>query len=146
MMMKRLAFLVAAAATASCSGKTSFYGDEFSQYYQHPREETTRERTDSKEIVHWAASPKDKRRIGFYETWEIRLKGSRDTRECHYIKDAAGIKDIGFVTNEGVFYRFDSAGQKTRVGEYTIVSTGLKIFFGIPIRENVDLEPIDPYK
>jgi len=145
-MIKRMSALAALLATASCGGTASFYGDEFSNYYQRPREETSRERVDSKEIVHWATNPKTKRRIGFYETWVVKLKGSRDSRECHYIKDSAGSRDIGFVTNEGVFYRFDDKGEKTLVGEYTIVSTGLKVFFGIPIRENVDLEDIDPYK
>jgi hypothetical protein len=145
-MIRRLAILGVLLAITACSGTTSYYGEEFSNYYQSPREETSRRRLDSKEIVHWATNPKTKKRIGFYETWEISLKGSRETRECHYIKDASGIKDIGFVTNEGVFYRFDSKGEKTLVGEYTIVSTGLKIFFGIPIKENVDLEDIDPYK
>lgn len=145
-MIARLAVLGALLATASCSGAGAFYGDEFSQYYQRPREETTREPIDSKEIVHWASNPKDKKRIGFYETWVIKLKGSRDTRECHYIRNASGTKDIGFVTNEGVFFRFDDKGNRERIGEYTIVTTGLKVFFGIPISQNVDLEAIDPYK
>ena len=145
-MIQRLAVLGALLACSACQGTTSYYGEEFSNYYQSPREETSRRRIDSKEIVHWATNPKTKKRIGFYETWEISLKGSRETRECHYIKDPSGLRDVGFVTNEGVFYRFDSKGERTRIGEYTILSTGLKIFYGIPIKENVDLEDIDPYK
>ena len=145
-MTARLALLGVILATAACRGTGEFYGDEFSNYYQRPREETIRKRTDSKEIVYWATNPKDKKRIGFFETWEIGLKGSRETRECHYIKDAAGIKDVGFVSNEGVFYRFDSKGALERINEYQIVTTGLKVFFGIPISQNVDLEAIDPYK
>jgi len=145
-MIARLAVLASLLSIAACSGTTSYYGEEWSNYYRSPREETSRRRLDSKEIVHWASSPKNKKRIGFYETWEISLKGSRETRECHYIRDSSGLKDIGFVSDEGIFYRFDSKGERTRVGEYTIVATGLKIFFGIPIKENVDLEDIDPYK
>lgn len=145
-MIPRLAVLGALLAAASCSGTGEFYGEEFSPFYKHPREETTRELLDSKEIVYWATNPKDKRRIGIYETWEIRLKGSRDKRECHYIKDTVG-KSIGYVTNEGVFYRFnEQGGLGERVGEYTILPTGFKVFFGIPISQNVDLEEIDPYK
>jgi hypothetical protein len=145
-MTRRMAVL-AAIFTASCSDSANYYGEEWSPYYEHPREETSRKRVDSKEIVYWATNPKDKKRIGFYETWEVKLKGSRQTRECHYIKDSGGLTIIGFVSNEGVFYRFEPGSSTPRkIDEYQILSTGLKVFFGIPIRENVDLEDIDPYR
>ena len=145
-MIRRLSLLGALLATASCSGTTSFYGDEFSQHYKRPREETTQKRIDSKEIVYWASSPKDKKRIGFYETWLIGAKGSRTERECHFIRDAAGLHDIGFVTDEGRFYRFGPKAELLYINEYQVVTIGLKVFFGIPAHENVDLEEIDPYK
>src|SRR5204863_9849941 len=146
-MTKRLAVLAALLASVSCTSELGYHGEEFAMYYEHPREETSRKRIDSKEIVYWATNPKDKRRIGFYETWEVKIQGSRKTRECHYIKDAGGITIIGFVTNEGVFYKFDPGSSTPRkIDEYQILSTGLKVFFGIPIRENVDLEDIDPYR
>jgi hypothetical protein len=138
--------LLLAVAVGSCSDYRDYYKEEFSMYYEHPREETSRRRVDSKEIVYWATNPKDKQRIGFYETWEVKLAGSRGTRECHYIKDVGGIKTIGFVTDEGVFFRFDEKGNAQRVNEYQIVATGLKVFFGIKISENLDLEEIDPYR
>ena len=144
--MIRWMALLTALATASCGSNISYYGEEWSNHYQPNREETSRKRVDSKEIVYWASNPKDKRRIGFYETWEVKLKGSRGTRECHYIKDVGGIKTIGFVTDEGVFYRFDDKGNAERLNEYQILSTGFKVFFGIKISENVDLEDIDPYR
>ena len=144
-MIARLAVLAPLLAVASCSNSANYYGEEFSPYYRGPREETSRERTDRKEIAYWASNPKDKRRIGFYETWEIRLRGSRETRECHYITDPVG-REIGFVTNEGKFYRFDSKGKAAYINEYQIVTTGLKVFFGVPISHNIDIEEIDPYK
>lgn len=146
-MMGRLSALVAILASASCAGDLNYYGEEFSMYYEHPREETSRKRIDSKEIVYWVSNPKDKKRIGFYETWEVKVAGSRKTRECHYIKDAGGLTTIGFVTDEGVFYRFpDGSSTPQRINEYQILSIGLKVFFGIPASENVDLEDIDPYR
>ena len=145
-MTRRLAVL-AALFLASCTDYVNYYGEEWSPYYEHPREESSRKRVDSKEIVYWATNPKDKKRLGFYETWEVKIKGSRKTRECHYIKDAGGITIIGFVTNEGVFYRFDpGSSNPRRINEYQVLSTGLKVFFGIPLRDNVDLEEIDPYR
>ena len=146
-MIGRLSVLAALLACVSCSGTLGYYGEEWSPYYEQPREETSRKRIDSKEIVYWATNPKDKRRIGFYETWEVKLQGSRKTRECHYIKDSGGLTIIGFVTDEGVFYRFDpGSSSPRRIDEYQVLSTGLKVFFGISIRENVDLEDIDPYR
>jgi hypothetical protein len=149
-----LSALLAAMLAFGCGGGTrnqrdnelAFYGDEFSEYYQRPREESNRKRIDSKEIVAWATSPKDKKRIGFWETWEIRLKGSRQTRECHYIRDAGGLKDIGFVTAEGKFYKFGPKGELVYLNEYQIETIGLKVFFGLPASYNLDLEEIDPYK
>ncbi|HXX92210.1 MAG TPA: hypothetical protein VEN81_01165 [Planctomycetota bacterium] len=139
--------LAAVLGTASCYNDLHYYGEEWSMNYQHPRDETSRRRVDSKEIVYWASNPKDKVRIGFYETWEVKLEGSRGSRECHYIKDSGGLKTIGFVTNEGVFFRFpEGSSTPQRLNEYQILTIGLKVFFGIPNHENVDLEDIDPYR
>jgi hypothetical protein len=61
--------------------------------------------------------------------------------------NALGSKGLGMITDEGKFYRYDANGRpEIFVGEYKIVTTGLKVFFGIPIRENLDLEEIDPFK
>jgi len=146
-MMGRLSLVAAILMSVSCTSNLGYQGEGYSEYYEHPREETSRKRIDSKEIVFWATNPKDKRRIGFYETWEVKVKGSRQTRECHYIKDAGGLTTIGFVTDEGVFYRFpEGSSIPKRIDEYQILTIGLKVFFGIPAHENVDLEDIDPYR
>jgi len=68
-------------------------------------------------------------------------------RDSWYIFDRLGTTRVGFITNEGEFYRFDAAGRLgEKVGEYKVLPTGLKIFFGIPLDEHLDVEEIDPYK
>jgi hypothetical protein len=145
--MRRIpAFLVPLAALAACSDR-DYHGEEFSLYYRKPAAETRSERVERKEVVHWPSSPKDKKRIGFLHRYQTQVEGSREIRDSWYIFDRYGERRIGFITNEGVFYRFDWNGRiGERVGEYTVVATGLKVFFGIPLKENVDLEDIDPYK
>jgi hypothetical protein len=141
------ALAVLALALASCSDSANYYGEEFANYYKRPAEETSTERVDRREIVHWAANPKDKKRIGFLYKYETQVRGSRDSRECHQIWNVYGTKALGMVTDEGKFYRYDADGRPSDyVGEYKIVSTGLKVFFRIPLRENVDLEDVDPHK
>jgi hypothetical protein len=136
-------FLIPAAA---CSD-SNYYGEEFSLYYQRPASETRTERVERREIVHWPSNPADKKRIGRLYRYETLVEGSRTPRDCWYIFDPYGKTRLGFISQEGVFYRFNSEGRLgERVGEYPIQTTGLKIFFGIPLKENVAIEEIDPYK
>jgi len=73
----------------------------------------------------------------------------------------AHFEPVGFITAEGRFYRFEDQGGRSLVGEYPIEDdpkqgmflTGLKVFFGIPLREEdvlqkhyLALEEIDPYR
>lgn len=144
--MKRLALLLAAPLFASCTDQ-HYYAEEFSLYYDRPATESTSERIERREIVHWAKNPKDKKRIGFLHQYETKVTGSRKFRDSWYIFDALGKTRIGFITDEGVFYRFDAYGRLgERVGEFKVTPTGLKVFFGIPLDQNIDLEEIDPYK
>jgi hypothetical protein len=144
--MKRLALLLALPLFASCSDQY-YYAEEFSLYYDRPATETTSDRIERREIVHWAKNPKDKKRIGFLHQYETKVVGSRKFRDSWYIFDVLGKTRVGFITDEGVFYRFDAAGRLgERVGEFKVMFTGLKVFFGIPLEENLDLEEIDPYK
>ena len=132
---------------ASCVDTAHYYGEEFAGNYRRNAEETSTERIDRREIVHWASNPKDKKRIGFLHRFETLPRGSRETRESLQIWNVYGNKALGMVTDEGKFYRYDANGRpEIYVGEYKIVTTGLKVFFGIPIRENVDLEDVDPHK
>ncbi len=144
--MKRLALLLVLPAIASCSDR-HYYAEEFSLYYDRPATETTSERVERREIVHWAKNPKDKKRIGFLHQYETKVVGSRQMRDSWYIFDRLGNTRVGFITNEGEFYRFDAHGRLgERVGEYKVLPTGLKIFFGIPLDQHLDVEEIDPYK
>lgn len=144
--MKRLALLLALPFFASCNDR-DYYAEEFSLYYDKPATESTSERIERREIVYWAKNPKDKKRIGFLHQYETKIAGSRKFRDSWYIFDALGKTRIGFITDEGVFYRFDAYGRLgERLGEFKVTPTGLKVFFGIPLDQNVDLEEIDPYK
>ena len=102
--MKRLALVLALPALASCTD-AHYYGEEFSLYYDRPATETTTERIERREIVYWASSPKDKKRIGFLHKYETKVVGSRNYRECWYIFDSLGVTRVGFITAEGEFYR-----------------------------------------
>lgn len=140
--------LAVVAASGACSDHPHYYAEEWSPYYKGPAEETTSERVERREIVHWKDNPRDKRRIGFLYKYETRVAGSRTLRESWRIYDRLGNKALGLVTGEGVFIRFkeeDGQLRQERVGEYPI-EAGLKIFFGIPLKENLALDEIDPYK
>ena len=141
------AALPLAAMLASCSDHAGYHGEEFANYYRGPAEGSSSERVERREIIHWRGNPRDKKRIGFLYRYETLVKGSRTYRDSWYIYDRLGRKAEGFITAEGVFHRFTEDGRLgERVGEYKIVSTGLKVFFGFPLSDNVDLEEVDPYK
>jgi len=144
--MKRLALILALPLFAACSDQ-NYYAEEFSLYYDRPATETTSTRVDKREIVYWGKNPKEKRRIGFLTQMETKVVGSREYRNSWYIVDPTEKTRLGFITNEGVFYRFDAYGRLgERVGEYKVTPTGLKIFFGYPLDHNIEVEEIDPYK
>jgi hypothetical protein len=142
------AVLGAASLLSACSDSANYYGEEWSGYYRRPAEETQGPAVvERREIVAWANDPRKKRRLGYLEKKQMQVQGSRDTRSCWYIRDPRGLQDIGFITHEGRFYRFDRDGRLGEyVGPYSYFPTGLKVFFGIPIGDNLDLEEIDPYK
>ena len=134
-------------APAACRDTASYYGEEFSNYYRGPAEETSSERVERREIVHWKSNPRDKKRIGFLYKYETLVKGSRSYRDSWYIYDRLGKKAVGFITAEGKFHRFTEEGRIGEfVGEYKIATTGLKVFYGFPQTDNIDLEEVDPYK
>ena len=144
--MKRLLLILALPLAVSCSDQY-YRGEEFSLYYDRPATESTSTRVDKREIVYWAKNPKEKRRIGFLHQMETKVAGSRQYRDSWYIVDPLEKTRLGFITNEGVFYRFDASGKLgERVGEYKVTPTGLKIFFGFPLDHNIEVEEIDPYK
>jgi hypothetical protein len=145
--MKRLALVLALPAVASCTDQY-YRAEEFSLYYDRPATETKTDRVERREIVGWGTNPKEKKRLGFLHKYETKVVGSRVYRECYYIFDKLGVARVGFITNEGEFYHFDAYGrlEEKALYEGKIVTTGLKIFYGLPLTYNIDLEEIDPYK
>jgi hypothetical protein len=143
----RAALLPALALLAACADPYRS-GESWSHNYPPLAEQATSRRTDRKEILHWAKNPKDKVRIGYVEQYTTQSKGSRDWRISWYITDRTGSRKIGFITAEGVYQRFVNGADTAEVGKYDVPPkvTGLKVFFGIPLAENVDLEEVDPYR
>jgi hypothetical protein len=134
-------------ALAACKDTASYYGEEFSNYYRGPANESSSERVERREIVHWKGNPREKKRVGFLYKYETLVKGSRTYRESWYIYDRLGKTAVGFITAEGKFHRFTEDGRiGPFVGEYPIITTGLKVFFGFPLTDNIDVEEVDPYK
>ncbi len=144
--MKRILIALALPLAAGCTNQFG-YKEEWSPYYAGPATETTSERVERREIVAWSANPRDKKRLGFLHKYETKIVGSRQTRECWYIFDRLGVSRVGFITAEGVFHRFEADGRLSApIYEGSVTSTGLKIFFGLPLTDHLDLEEIDPYK
>lgn len=142
------AALLLATAAAGCADTGSFYGEEFSNYYGPPAAETKSERVERRAVFHWKDNPRDKKRIAFLYKYETQVKGSRSYRDSWYIYDRLGKKAVGFITAEGQFFRFQADGRREEkpIGEWPIISTGLKVFFDLPLRDNVDVVEIDPYE
>jgi len=146
-MMRRSAAVLAVLALAACRDTMSYTGEEWANYYRGPAEESSSERVERREIVHWKSNPRDKKRIGFLYRYETLVKGSRTYRDSWYITDRLGKTRTGFITAEGKFHRFTDEGRIGEfVGEFQIVTTGLKVFYGFPLTDNIDLEEVDPYK
>jgi len=143
----RLSLLPALAALAACADPYRS-GEGWSHLYPPLAEEASSNRTERKEILHWAKNPREKAKLGYVERYETQSKGSRDWRVSWYITDRTGSRKIGFITAEGVYYRFVNGSDTAEVGKYDVPPrvTGLKVFYGIPLSENIDLEEVDPYR
>jgi len=86
-------------------------------------------------------SGEKKQLIGFLEKYEI--ISNRDTRqEFYYIFDISH-KRIGFVNPFGKFYKYTKSGEMAEFGEYPILPTGLKLFFGVPLEDNLFLSQVE---
>ncbi len=145
---------------ASCSEDPHWRSEEFSSYYRQPSRRKESGNLERRKIVLWqGANSKSRRFLGILEKNEVQLEGTRRARE-HYVILDRNFEEIGLVSAEGEFYRFDGQGRRVLVGEYPIENdpdrnmflTGLKVFFGIPVYEEdsakkhyLALEEIDPY-
>ena len=146
--MRRALLLLFLPLSVSCIDTLFYYPEEWSQYYKKPHDEMSQERTVRREINHWTNNPANKKRVGFLFTYNTKLRGGRGSRDSYYIYDARGIEAVGFITDEGTFYRFDENGrlEQPAVGNYPIIDLGLKVFFGLPLRDNLGVDKIDPYR
>ncbi|MBI4564403.1 MAG: hypothetical protein HY716_06890 [Planctomycetes bacterium] len=134
-----------ALALAGC-GPLHWEKEAWSEYYGKPAAETERTLLERRQIIHWSSDPGRKERVGFLETYSILLEGSRVPREYHLILNGSGTERLGHINETGIFYRFTPNGEMVPVGEYPIIDTGLKIFFGFPLSDHLAFEPLDPYR
>ncbi|GEM_PF-5821119 len=141
----------------SCSEELAYRAEDYHGLYRQPRRRGEHSNVERKKIVRTFAEPGNpkkpvRERIGILERNEVTLEGTRQVREQYVILDRH-FEQVGFITAEGQFYRFDETGRRTFVGEYVIgddperkmFMTGLKVFFHLPLSENLALEEIDPY-
>jgi len=143
--MRNAGFAVLLALAAGCSHRDTV-GESWAQYYPMPTEETQSSGVERKEILSWIKDPRERRRIGYLEKHEIILQGTRTKREFYYILDRRGLERLGFATEQGEFFRYNTDGTKRKIGAYPIFDIGLKIFFDIPYDHVIRLESLDPYR
>jgi len=141
--MKR--FLILGLLLAGC-GTIDERNETWQEYYGAPAKESERKVVERKRIEYFSGDLKTVKRLGLLEKCQVRPGGARDWHDIYYIKNPTGTVTEGFVTEKGVFYRYDRLGKPERVGEYRIFDDGLKIFFGLPIKSNLVVSDIDPYK
>src|SRR5262245_37863595 len=147
--MKRTALGIAiAAASLAAAGCSNLYwhGEAFSRYYPPPNKTTSQELAERQAIIHWKGSPKDKQRVGYLEKYMITLAGSREPHELYYIRDGTGMNTLGYITENGIFFRYTANGQAERMGEYPIRDVGIRLFFGFPKGDNLAFEDIATYE
>ncbi len=145
--MKNLRIAVAglAALCAAGCGTRDWHGEAFSHYYAPPSKETGQQLEERQAILHWKKDPRDKKRIGYLEKYTIRLEGSREPHDLYYIRDASGMKTLGYINENGVFFRYTRDGRAERVGEYPIRDVGIRVFYDLPKGDNLAFEDIATY-
>ena len=137
----RIAVIAAALLAAGC-GNYDYHGEAWSHRYPGPSKETGQQLVERQAIMHWKGNPREKKRIGYLEQYEILLAGSREPHDIYYIRDAAGMKTLGYISENGVFFRYTADGQVKRLGEYPIRDTGIRVFYDLPKSDNLAFEDI----
>lgn len=145
MKMRNAAAALVLLAAAGCSN-LNWHGEAFSRYYAPPSRATGQVLDERQSILHWTSNPRDKKRIGYLEKYTIQLEGSREPHDIYYIRDASGVKTLGYINENGVFFRYTADGQADRVGEYPIYEVGIRVFFGYPKGDNLAFEDIATYE
>jgi hypothetical protein len=142
--VKQLFALVLALGVAGCSNR-DWHGESFKGYYAPPSRETGQELDERHEIIHWTKDPKEKKRIGYLEKYSIKLAGSRDPHDIYYIRDASGQRTLGYISENGILFRYTKDGQAERLGEYPIHDTGIRVFYGFTKADNLAFEEIQAF-
>jgi hypothetical protein len=135
---------LAVLCTAGCSN-LYWHGEAFKNYYQGASKETGQTLEERQAIMHWKGNPKDKQRVGYLEKYTILLEGSRDPHTIYYIRDASGMRTLGYISENGAFFRYTRDGQAERVGEYPIYDVGIRVFYGFPKGDNLAFEDISTF-
>jgi len=145
--MKKTGIVLAAFASlvvAGC-GYRDWHSEAFSHHYPQPSRETGQALEERQTILHWTTNPRDKQRIGYLEKYTIKLEGSREPHDIYYIRDASGTKTLGYINENGAFFRYTGDGQVERVGEYPIYDVGIRVFYGLPKGDNLAFEDISTF-
>ena len=137
---------LAALSVAACSNR-DWHGEAFSKYYASGNRRTEQQLDERQAIVHWAASakPQDKKRIGYLEKYTITLEGSREPHDLYYIRDASGMKTLGYISESGAFFKYTKTGEAVRIGEYPIHDVGIRVFYDLPKGDHLAYEDIQTY-
>ncbi|HEY3226956.1 MAG TPA: hypothetical protein VGK61_08195 [Planctomycetota bacterium] len=145
MTKRRFAAAALAALLLGACGYSDWHGEAFSAYYPRPSRETGQTLEERLQLMQWTKDPRKKTRIGYLEKYSILLEGSRTPHDIYYIRNAAGTATLGYINENGVFFRYTGDGRAERVGEFPIRDTGIRIFFGLSKEDNLGFEEINPY-
>lgn len=138
--MKHWIFIAWACFLASCTHSTEFASR---RSFLAPTQQNQRQFVEQKVLWHWTVDPKKKEKIGFLDRYRIMPAGDREWRDVWTIYNR-NHQAIGFINAAGEFYRYDRGGGSNRIGEYPIFDTGLKIFFGYPLKDYLGIEDFEP--
>lgn len=147
MMKIRIAIAGLAALYAAACSNHDWHGEAFSHYYASGNRRTEQELDERQAIVHWRANanPRERKRIGYLEKYTITLEGSREPHDLWYIRDAAGMKTLGYISESGAFFKYTKNGEAERIGEYPIHDVGIRVFFELPKGDHLAFEDIQVY-
>ena len=143
--MRPCFFFLSLFAFTSCQHTTSWRSEEFPDYQTHRSTEVLEEKLDQKKIVLWSVNPRDRKRIGWFEEWRVKPRGTREWRTVYRIYEVRGVDMIGFLSQDGAVFKFDRAGRAERLGEFKVLTTGIKVILGLDLSAQVEFEEIDPY-
>lgn len=144
--MAGLPALVLAGLLAGCTTNLDYRMESDQKYYQGAAAETTSHVVSRQRVYHWVDDPRTRKLVAFFEKHEMRLKGMREYRDVYYILNAGATRKLGFVNENGMFFRYRSDGTAEQVGGYPVMDTGLKVFLGYPLSDRLALEEVDPYR